>query len=185
LCADLRFADLRSADLRGADLRGADLRSADLRSADLRSADLRSADLRSADLRSADLRSADLRHADLSGAEIDKNTKIHVPYSCPEVGSFIGWKKASGHIVCLEILEDAIRCSATTRKCRCSKAKVLNITNLDGTESGLTEVASSYDKSFIYKIGEIVEVKDFDANRWNECSTGIHFFITRREAVEW
>lgn len=27
-----------------------------------------------------------------------------------------------------------------------------------------------------------VEVKNFDKNRWNECSTGIHCFITKREA---
>lgn len=31
--------------------------------------------------------------------------------------------------------------------------------------------------------GETIHVEDFDTNRWNECATGIHFFITRIEAV--
>jgi hypothetical protein len=34
-------------------------------------------------------------------------------------------------------------------------------------------------------VGETIEVKDFDDDRWNECSAGIHFFITRKEAVEY
>ena len=38
---------------------------------------------------------------------------------------------------------------------------------------------------FNFKVGEMVEVKDFDENRWNECSTGIHFFLTREEAVKY
>lgn len=29
------------------------------------------------------------------------------------------------------------------------------------------------------------EVADFDENRWNECAPGIHFFITRDEAVRY
>ena len=31
----------------------------------------------------------------------------------------------------------------------------------------------------------VVSVNDFDTNRWKECSTGIHFFMTREEAVEY
>ena len=174
-------ADLRSANLYGADLRSADLRSADLRGADLRSANLRSANLRSADLRSADLRSANLLSADLRGA---KNIPF-IPYTCPDFGSFIGFKKAQGMIVVLEIPEDAKRLSATGRKCRCDKAKVLGIQNIDGTRSNLTKVVSDRTDDFVYKVGEIVSVDDFDENRWNECSTGIHFFINRQEAVEY
>ena len=47
------------------------------------------------------------------------------------------------------------------------------------------KVDSDYDRDFIYKVGEVVEVKDFDENRWEECSTGIHFFMTRDEAVKY
>lgn len=100
-------------------------------------------------------------------------------------GSFIGYKKVRGHIVKLEILSDAKRSSATTRKCRCSAAKVLSITTLDGRADGTQFVSSGRDSDFVYRVGEIVRVDDFDENRWNECSTGVHFFITRDEAVEY
>ena len=85
----------------------------------------------------------------------------------------------------MEICADAKRSSATSRKCRCSKAKVLSITNLDGSDSGLTEVRSNYSKEFVYCVGEIAKAPDFDENRWNECTAGIHFFITRGEAVKY
>ena len=104
---------------------------------------------------------------------------------CPTEGSFIAWKKAQGKIVKLEVTEDAKRSSATTLKSRCSEAKVLDIQEIDGSSSGLSEIASNHDSSFIYKVGEIVEVPDFDENRWNECSTGIHFFIDRDMAVRY
>ena len=139
------------------------------------------ANLCGANLRGADLYGANLRGADLRGAE---NVPF-IPYACPDFGIFIGFKKASGKIVVLEIPEDARRLSATGRKCRCDKAKVLQIQNIDGTPAGVTEVASDYNRAFIYKIGEIVSVPNFDENRWNECSTGIHFFINRQEAVDY
>ena len=128
---------------------------------------------------------ANLWGADLREAEINENTKINLPISCPDTGAFTAWKKARGYIVQLEIPAEAKRVSATTRKCRCNMAKVVAIQNIDGTDSGLSEVRSGYDHNFIYKIGETVVVDNFDDNRWNECSTGIHFFITRQEAVEY
>ena len=161
-----------------------DGRRADLRGADLCGADLCGADLCGADLRGADLRRADLRGADLCGAKLNEKTAMF-DLACPEEGEFIGWKKANGLIVKLLILTDAKRSSATTRKCRCSKAKVLSIQTIDGDEAEESFVASDYDNSFFYRVGETVEVADFDENRWNECSTGIHFFITRREAEQW
>ena len=179
--ADLREANLTRADLTGADLYRADLTRADLTRADLTRADLYRADLRGADLRGADLYRADLTEADLREA---KNIPF-IPYSCPDFGMFIGYKKASGYIVELEIPEDAKRLSATTRKCRCDKAKVLRILNTDRTITDITEVKSNYDGKFIYKVGEIVSVDDFDEDRWNECSTGIHFFINFQEAVNY
>ena len=128
--------------------------------------------------------------AKLVGANL-VGANINMPITCPEEGPFVGFKKALNknneieYIVKLEISEDALRSSATTRKCRCSKAKVLSITNLDGTDADTDVAYSSHDHSFIYKIGEIVEVSDFNTDRWNACSTGIHFFITRQEAVDY
>ena len=201
--ADLRDADLYGADLCGADLRdadlrdaylcgaylcgaylcGADLRGADLRGADLRGADLRGANLYGADLRDADLRGANLRGADLRGANLRDAKGCYL--SCPTEGSFIGWKKASGHIVKLRIPEDARRSSATGHKCRCDKAYVMEIQNMDGTKATEDTVRSDHDKNFVYTVGATVEVPDFDDNRWSECAPGIHFFIDRRAAVEY
>jgi uncharacterized protein YjbI with pentapeptide repeats len=184
--ADLRGANLRCANLSNADLSDADLRDADLFGANLRCADLRDANLSDADLRGADLSGADLRGADLSGASMDQMIwDIHTvfyPLQCPDSGSYIGYKKASGLVVELEIPADARRSSATSRKCRASKAKVLSITDINGNPAG-GQVKSNYDPDFVYTIGETVEVSDFDDDRWNECSTGIHHFITRAEAV--
>ena len=104
--------------------------------------------------------------------------------ACPEEGSFIGYKKANECIIKLLVLEDAKRSSATTTKCRCSKAKVLDIENIKTGEK-LKRVRSNYDNNFIYRVGQIVTVNDFDDNRWNECSTGIHFFMNRENAIKY
>ena len=188
--ANLRGADLRDADLRDADLRNADLRNADLRGADLRNADLRRADLRHADLRDAVLRDANLIGADLSGADLRganlTNTKglEDYPLACPSEGAFIGWKKVNGHLVKLEIPEDARRSSATTNKCRCDKAKVLAITDLDG-ENPIAEIENTKYEPLTYKVGEMVYPDSFDDYRWNECSHGIHFFINKQDAINY
>ena len=191
LCrANLRGANLCDANLCDANLCGADLRGANLCGANLCRANLRGANLCGADLRGANLCGADLCGANLRGAKnIDQvywnMYTAFYPLQCPEVGSFIAWKKASGKIVKLEVCEDALRSSATTRKCRCSKAKVLAIETIAGNKSTLVQVSSDHDSSFVYRIGETVEVTNFDTDRWNECSTGIHFFITRKEAVDY
>ena len=191
--ADLRGADLSDADLRGAVLRRAVLSDADLRGADLSDADLRGAVLRRAVLSDADLSDADLSDADLSDAVLRGAKELpDLPWTSivPETGSFIGWKKVYAQgmsvIVKLEILADAKRCNATGRKCRCSAAKVLEIQKLDGTPAGLDSVVNTnYTPHVTYKVGETVLPDSFDDDRWNECSHGIHFFITRQEAVDY
>ena len=189
LCgADLCDADLRCANLSDADLSDANLRCANLSDADLRCADLRCANLCGADLCGADLSDADLRCANLSGANLSDADLCDAKgcyLSCPTEGSFIGWKKASGHIVKLRIPEDARRSSATGHKCRCDKAYVMEIQNMDGTRATEDTVRSDHDQNFVYTVGATVEVPDFDDNRWSECAQGIHFFIDRRAAVEY
>ena len=197
--AYLREASLYGLNLCGVNLYGADLSGADLRVAYLRDANIREANIRGANLSGADLREASLREANLSGAnfyEADLRLAKNIPsYACrlvcPEEGSFIGFKKAHTAspdfreaIVKLLITEDAKRSSATTRKCRCDKAKVISITSLDGKEN-FTTAYSYYDRFFQYTVGQTVIVDDFDEDRWNECSTGVHFFITREEAVDY
>lgn len=192
--ANLNYATLCNADLHNVNLWGASLNEANLHSADLSCANLNWANLCYTDLSYANLYGANLLNANLHGADLNSaildNVKCnyHTNFfalQCPEEGSFIGYKKVRGHIVKLEILSDAKRSSATTRKCRCSAAKVLSITTLDGRDDGTQFISSGRDSNFVYRVGEIVRVDDFDENRWNECSTGIHFFITRDEAVEY
>ena len=110
-----------------------------------------------------------------------KTIDAFIPMVCPREGAFIGYKKCrGGRIVQLEVPEDAKRSSAYERKCRCSRAKVLNIWTPDGEEA--REAVSIQKYSFVYHKGETVEVSDFDDDRFNECSSGIHLFMTSEEA---
>ena len=139
-----------------------------------------------ADLGGADLRGAYLGVAYLRGAYLrDAKGIPYIPLACPSDGAFIAWKKVAGHLVKLEIPEDARRCSATTNKCRCDKAKVLEITRIE--DGAITDeiVNRSYNPSVTYKVGEMVFPDSFDENRWNECSHGIHFFINKDEAINY
>ena len=197
-CVKLRDADLNGANLRYSALRGADLRSADLRGADLAYANLAYADLRDAELinanlsylklgdtdfSTADLRGVNFSSADLGDMDLSDAKVYQVP---PSDGSFIGWKKVENNlIVKLMILEDAKRSSAFGRKCRCDKALVLDIQKLNGESANTTIVTSTYQEDFKYEINKIVQVEDFSENRFEECAPGIHFFITRDEAVDY
>ena len=175
--ANLSRADLSRANLSGANLSGANLSGADLYGADLSRADLSGANLSEADLFRANLSRANLSRADLSGAK-----NISFPIRCPEIGSFTAYKLASHKIVKLLIPASAKRSSATSEKCRASKAKVLGIYEKNGEKSKEIQVSSNYDTSFVYKIGKFIKVENFDDNRWNECAPGIHFFLTFGEA---
>jgi uncharacterized protein YjbI with pentapeptide repeats len=194
--ADLSDKNLEGLDLSEANLCYANLCRANLSEANLSRANLYRANLYRANLFDANLSRANLSYANLSGAYLteanlseanlaDVQNVPFVPLACPDTGSFIGYKRADGLIVQLQILEDSKRCSATSRKCRCDKAKVLSIQNVDGSLADVKEVRSDYDKNFLYRVGEIVQVDNFDEDRFNECSTGIHFFINRQEAVDW
>jgi len=181
--ANLRDANLRDADLRGADLRDANLRDANLRGADLRGADLRDANLYGADLYGADLRGADLYGADLYGADLrdaeNADYVIAQTRILPE-GDIIGYKKCvDNKIVKLLIPIDAKRTHAMGRKCRAEYAKVLEITK---NKRQLKKAVSKHKSDFIYKVGETVKCDKFDEDWTQECSGGIHFFITKLEA---
>ena len=186
--ANLHGADLSDANLHGADLSYANLHGADLSYANLHGADLHGADLHGANLHGANLCGADLRGANHVKLSIAKTSIL------PDESDIIGWKKAYVDdtmpprpvIVKLLIPADAQRSNATGRKCRASKARVLDLQDKQGNSLPPDTTAySEYDTDFTYKKGETVHVENFDTNRWNECAPGIHFFITRIEAVEY
>ena len=166
---------------RDANLYGADLCCAYLRGADLRDAYLRDADLRGVNLCDANLYGADLRCANLCDAE----NVPYIPFACPSDGAFIGWKKVNGLLVKLEIPEDARRCSAADRKCRCDYAKVLKIIDPEDETKVIDEVVNKEYAETVYKVGENVYPDSFDENRWNGCSHGIYFFINKQEAIDY
>jgi Family of unknown function (DUF5758) len=69
-------------------------------------------------------------------------------------------------------------------KYRTDKAYVMDIDNFL-TGDPMDEDTSVYDRNFVYKVGEDVEVQDYDANLDETCATGIHYFKTRAAAEEW
>lgn len=143
-----------------------------------------------ADLRYANLCGADLSNADLCGANLSDLTVAQTSI-LPDEGDIIGWEKAlaldGAHIIVkLLIPADAQRSNATGRKCRASTARVLDLQDQQGNSLPPDTTAYSVrDPDFTYKKGETIHVEDFDTDRWNECAPGIHFFITRIEAVEY
>ena len=140
-------------------------------------ADLRGADLTGADLRGANLRGANLRGANLENINYNYNTiGIH---PAPQ-GQLIGYKKCGSAIIKLKIPTKAKRSCATSRKHRCEYAKVIAI---DGTtRKGYSYDHHAYGKVTTYKVGDLVYPNSYDDDRWNECSNGIHFFLTEEEA---
>ena len=198
--ANLSEANLTGADLSEANLFGANLSKANLTGANLSEANLSGAHLSKANLTGADLSGADLFEANLSGANLfaanlsealnidtlswNSNTEFY-PLQCPETGTYTAYKKANNLIVELEIPYDALRSSATSRKCRASKARVISITDLAGHPAG-DRVLSDYAHSpkIEYIVGQTIEIPNFDTNRWHECAPGIHHYITREEAVK-
>jgi len=173
--ANLHGADLSSADLHGANLSSANLHGADLSSADLHGANLHGANLRRANLRDADLRRANLRDADLRGA-IEIPGHVIAATTVAGEGDLIGYKKLAGGEICkLLIPKEARRSNAARRKCRAEFAVVLE-----------GEGVSQHDSTFKYRVGETVWSRmPFCEDRWEECASGIHFFITRLEAEEY
>ncbi len=176
--ANLSEANLYGANLREANLREANLRGADLREANLSGANLYGANLSGADLSEADLRGANLREADLSGAENIPALTLAQTLITPE-GDIIGWKKCKNDVIVkLLIPAEAKRHNATGRKCRAQFADVLEVI---GSDVGV----SWHDGKTEYRVGQRVTCDNWGEDRFDECSGGIHFFITRAEAEDY
>ena len=181
--ANFSGADFSRANFSGANFSKANFSGADFSGADFRWADFRWANFSGADFSGATFSGADFRWADFSGADFS-GTKFDYRIT-PEEGSIIVWKKADNHIIKLKVDCKNISGGLVSRKLRTDKAEVLEIQNLDGTESGLTSIESNYDNNFRYDIGKTVTVNNFVRDDKIDCDTGIHFFLTRDEAVRW
>ena len=162
----------------------ANLYHANLSDANLSDANLYRANLYHANLYRANLSGANLYHANLSGAIIAWGL------ACPETGSFEAWKKVvdengTEFLVKLLIPADAKRSSATTNKCRCEFADVLEITNIETNQAVQLVENTNRVPNITYRVGERVFPDSFDDNRWNECSHGIHFFVDKESAIHY
>ena len=170
-------ANLRRANLHLANLCGANLCGADLRGADLSDADLRGANLCEANLCCADLSDADLRRANLCGADLSESDRFRLGEVLNE--PLTGYKKTQeGVVITADIPVGAIVFCINGIKCRTNRAK---ITDMDGHEV----LHSRYDNSFEYRLGQEIEIKDFNLMYNEECASGFHFFRTRKEAEEY
>ena len=173
-CTNLTGADLTGADLTDADLTWADLTGANLTSADLYGACLYGANLFGADLTGANLIDSELEYANLNDTILDEKEQCRNGIVLTE--PMIGYKKSDeGKIITLEMPIGAKVFSINNNRRRTNKAKVIDI-------QGKPELSSYYDTSFKYRVGDEIEIADFDERYNVECGEGIHFFLTREEA---
>ena len=188
--ADLSYAQLRGVNLIDSDLSGAylgysDLATANIYNANLNEANLIYANLRGVNLRGANLNGSDIVNAELYGAKLSGAKNIpYIPLNCPSDGEFTAWKKVGDMLVRLLIPADARRSSSTSLKCRCDKAMVVRITDLDETEE-YENAVNMTPIPLTYRVGEMAYPDSYDEDRWNECSHGIHFFINKKDAINY
>jgi hypothetical protein len=169
--ANLYGAGLSRANLYGADLSRAGLSRANLSGADLSRADLSGANLSGANLSGADLSGADLSRADLSGANLS-GAKLPV-FQIPQGETLTVFKKLSSGVIAKLLVPAEARRTATPigRKCRAEWVEVLEGTGVSG-----------HDNTTAYSPGTIVRPDKYDDDIRVECTSGIHFFLTREEA---
>ena len=178
--ANLHGANLHGANLRGANLYEANLYGANLYGADLRGTNLYGANLYGADLRGTNLHGANLHGADLRGAKNLENKFLAQFKITPQEGAFNAWKKTSTGVIQILIPEHAQRVNAIgSRKCRASEVIVISGPGVGGSSLTHTEKALTYNE------GETVVADKFDDNIFEECSSGIHFFMTKQEAEDY
>ena len=125
----------------------------------------------------ANLSEADLSGADLSGANLGKADKFRLGKVLDE--PLTGYKKTKeGVVITAEIPTGAIVFCINGSKCRTNRAK---ITDMDGHKV----LHSQYDNSFEYRLGQEININDFNLMYNVECASGFHFFRTRKEAEEY
>jgi len=175
--ANLYRANLYRADLTGANLTGANLTGANLYRAILTNANLAYASLTGAILTDAILTGAILTGANLANANLTRATLPHFTI-CPEEGEFIAWKKLQNHVVAKLLIpaESKRTSSLVGRKCRAEFVKVISFVN--SSES----VGYAKHDSTPYIVGQTVKPDSYDDDIRVECTHGIHFFMTNREA---
>lgn len=171
--------------------------SADLSHSDMQCAMIYSCPFNGANLDGTRLGGTSLyEQSDLSSANITDETEMpFVPMKCPSEGSFIGWKigfvknkdgQLAHALIKLEIPKRAKRTGYLSNKCRCSEAKVLDITEAYHPRKHYKQAVGFIRKDFVYTVGRIVRPEfAFNDNKWLTCGSGIHFFTSKEEAINY
>ncbi len=127
-----------------------------------------------ADLCDKNLSGLRLDGARLDGASLDCAEKIRLGQILTE--TMTGYKKTKeGVVITAEIPVGAIVFCINGSKCRTNRAKITDM-------AGHDVLHSSYDNTFEYRLGQEINIKDFNLMYNVECASGFHFFRTREEA---
>lgn len=188
-CTLFANANMKDSDLDRTDFSFAIMTSVNLQFASVSSnfsnAILNYADVRNAHFKKSYFKNAEVNYIVLVGANLENVIDFpYIPLNIPE-GEVIVWKKVKNFIIKMKLLEDSKRSRATSNKCRCDKALVLEIQTLDGKDSGRKRILNENYSRLMYEVGKVAYSDFWDDNRWRECSNGIHFFLDRQTAVNY
>ena len=172
--ANLYGAILKGANLKGANLDHANLKGANLDHANLKGANLYGAILDHANLEGAILEDANLEGAILEDAILDESERKRLGRILTE--PMTGYKKTREcEVITAEIPAGAIVFCINGKKCRTNKAKITDM-------GGRKVLHSKFDERFEYRLGQEIEIEDFNLRYNVECASGFHFFENREDA---
>lgn len=213
--AHLADANFSHANLHHTSFYGSFLASADFSYSTIMLSDFNSTHLNYANFNHSIIKHTNFSGADLTGVDFTKAKGSLLDYRKGKIlkESIIGYKLCISKkhkcinmnypIVKLEIPKGAVVFSINGNKCRTNKAKVIDIEGFDiiydryypedlvkyliDKERQNYPRAYNIDSAFYlsYYIGDEININDFDLRYNQECSTGIHFFMTREEAIEY
>ena len=194
--AQLNCCTITNSSFPCADLSRAHFNQSTITDTEIKDANLLLTDMMDSKLKNVSFKNSNLNAAQFRGASFDNVTGLP-PIACPEKGGFIAYKavSVSGKLIGaypkldaiaeLYIPETAKRCSDTTRRCRCSRAKVIAFYNPKGNKIKATKAVSGCPiDAKCYTKGKYVKADAFDDDRWNHWAEGIQFVMTFDEAKE-
>jgi uncharacterized protein YjbI with pentapeptide repeats len=200
LCgASLRAAKLYKTNLNQADFEEAYLCEANFYQANLQNANLKKICLKGADFCQANLQGANLEEADFQGTNLERanlqNAKLS-KFQIPQRKSLIVYKKLRGSAIAtlripsraartVSLLSSSpeMRAQGKFGKCRAERAFVVAIEDREGKP--VRAGHSFYNFNLIYEVGkEVRPTQNYNSDIRIECTSGIHFFMTKEEAKD-
>ena len=190
--ASFRHTTIKHCYFYNSNLSRARFGSADMDTVNLERCSLRNVNFDAARLQSVRFENCSLRNAYFE----DSNMMREVTTNHPQLpqGELEGWKLLCGGtgehdcypvIARLRIPRDAQRVQPVVGyKCRASFVITEELFYPEGIK-GSPSVHASYDRTTVYRVGEWTVSDRYDDNPFVQCSHGIHFFLTRKEAEDY